>query len=152
MLLLLDANSSGVSISSLTAYTERERWAFREQRIRDENQRLASEIDSVSQGIQSAEISWRRCGRDHRRACRAALAMAFAIASGLSPQAGIYTAIIAGFLISALGGSSTQIGAPPGPLYGVYGIAARHGLDGLYICTLMGRAARDTRVTGLVRR
>ena len=72
MLLLLDANSSGVSISSLTAYTERERWAFREQRIRDENQRLASEIDSVSQGIQSAEISWRRCGRDHRCACRAA--------------------------------------------------------------------------------
>ena len=66
------------------------------------------------------------------------LAMAFAIASGLSPQAGIYTAIIAGFLISALGGSSTQIGGPTGAfVVVVYGIAARHGLDGLYMCTLM---------------
>jgi sulfate permease, SulP family len=66
------------------------------------------------------------------------LAMAFAIASGLSPQAGIYTAIIAGFLISALGGSSTQIGGPTGAfVVVVYGIVARHGLDGLYMCTLM---------------
>lgn len=66
------------------------------------------------------------------------LAMAFAIASGVSPQAGIYTAIIAGFLISALGGSSTQIGGPTGAfVVVVYGIVARHGLDGLYMCTLM---------------
>jgi len=66
------------------------------------------------------------------------LAMAFAIASGVSPQAGIYTAIIAGFLISALGGSSTQIGGPTGAFVVViYGIVARHGLDGLYMCTLM---------------
>src|SRR5258708_15022983 len=72
MLLLLDADSSGFSILSLPAYTERERWAFREQRIRDDNQRLASQIDSVSQGIQSAEISWRRSGRDYRWACRTA--------------------------------------------------------------------------------
>jgi SulP family sulfate permease len=66
------------------------------------------------------------------------LAMAFAIASGVSPQAGIYTAIIAGFLISFLGGSSTQIGGPTGAfVVVVYGIVARHGLDGLYMCTLM---------------
>src|ERR1700690_163872 len=66
------------------------------------------------------------------------LAMAFAIASGVSPQAGLYTAIIAGFLISALGGSTTQIGGPTGAfVVVVYGIVARHGLDGLYMCTLM---------------
>ena len=67
------------------------------------------------------------------------LAMAFAIASGVPPQAGIYTAIIAGFLISALGGSSTQIGGPTGAfVVVVYGIVARYGIDGLYMCTLMG--------------
>jgi sulfate permease, SulP family len=66
------------------------------------------------------------------------LAMAFAIASGVRPQAGLYTAIIAGFLISALGGSTTQIGGPTGAfVVVVYGIVARHGLDGLYMCTLM---------------
>jgi SulP family sulfate permease len=65
------------------------------------------------------------------------LAMAFAIASGVPPQAGLYTAIIAGFLISALGGSTTQIGGPTGAfVVVVYGIIARHGLD-LYMCTLM---------------
>ncbi len=42
------------------------------------------------------------------------LAMAFAIASGVTPQTGLYTAIVAGFLISALGGSTTQIGGPTG--------------------------------------
>src|SRR5579864_3487745 len=66
------------------------------------------------------------------------LAMAFAIASGVPPQAGLYTAIIAGFLISALGGSTTQIGGPTGAfVVVVYGIVARHGLDGLFMCTLM---------------
>src|ERR1700734_946132 len=66
------------------------------------------------------------------------LSMAFAIASGMPPQAGIYTAIVAGFLISALGGSSTQIGGPTGGFGGVvYGIIARYGVDGLYLCTLM---------------
>jgi SulP family sulfate permease len=66
------------------------------------------------------------------------LAMAFAIASGVPPQAGLYTAIIAGFLISALGGSATQIGGPTGAfVVVVYAIVARHGLDGLYMCTLM---------------
>src|SRR6201992_3239406 len=66
------------------------------------------------------------------------LAMAFAIASGVAPQAGLYCAIVAGFLISALGGSTTQIGGPTGAfVVVVYGIVARHGLDGLYMCTLM---------------
>ena len=67
------------------------------------------------------------------------LAMAFAIASGVTPQAGLYTAVVAGFLISALGGSSTQIGGPTGAFVVViYGIVARYGIDGLYMCTLMG--------------
>jgi SulP family sulfate permease len=66
------------------------------------------------------------------------LAMAFAIASGVPPQAGLYTAIVAGFLISALGGSSTQIGGPTGAfVVVVFGIVARYGIDGLYMCTLM---------------
>ncbi len=66
------------------------------------------------------------------------LAMAFAIASGVSPQAGLYTAVFAGFLISALGGSSTQIGGPTGAfVIVVAGIVANHGILGLYICTLM---------------
>src|SRR5690349_2047163 len=66
------------------------------------------------------------------------LAMAFAIASGVSPQAGLYTAVFAGFLISALGGSSTQIGGPTGAfVIVVAGIVANHGLVGLYICTLL---------------
>jgi sulfate permease, SulP family len=66
------------------------------------------------------------------------LAMAFAIASGLSPQAGIYCAIVTGFLISALGGSKTQIGGPTGAFVVVVaGIVAVHGVDGLFMCTVM---------------
>jgi SulP family sulfate permease len=66
------------------------------------------------------------------------LAMAFAIASGLSPQAGIYCAIITGFLISALGGSRFQIGGPTGAFVVVVaGIIAEHGVDGLFMCTMM---------------
>ncbi len=66
------------------------------------------------------------------------LAMAFAIASGLPPQAGIYCAIVAGFLISALGGSSMQIGGPTGAFVVVVaGIVAMHGVDGLFMCTVM---------------
>src|SRR5215469_12028525 len=58
------------------------------------------------------------------------LAMAFAISSGVSPQAGLYTAIAAGFLISALGGSTTQIGGPTGAFVViVYGIVQKHGID-----------------------
>jgi len=66
------------------------------------------------------------------------LAMAFAIASGLTPQAGIYCAIITGFLISAFGGSKTQIGGPTGAFVVVVaGIVAAHGVDGLFMCTVM---------------
>ena len=66
------------------------------------------------------------------------LAMAFAIASGVSPQAGIYCAIVTGFLISALGGSKTQIGGPTGAFVVVVaGIIAKHGIDGLFECTMM---------------
>src|SRR5579862_6505937 len=66
------------------------------------------------------------------------LAMAFAIASGVSPQAGIYCAIVTGFLISALGGSKTQIGGPTGAFVVVVaGIIAKHGIDGLFMCTMM---------------
>jgi SulP family sulfate permease len=66
------------------------------------------------------------------------LAMAFAIASGLSPQAGIYCAIVTGFLISALGGSRYQIGGPTGAFVVVVaGIVAEHGVSGLFMCTMM---------------
>ena len=64
------------------------------------------------------------------------LAMAFAIASGVKPEAGIFTAIIAGFLISALGGSNVQIGGPAGAfIVIVYGIVERYGLANLLIAT-----------------
>ncbi|HEY1262129.1 MAG TPA: SulP family inorganic anion transporter [Terriglobales bacterium] len=66
------------------------------------------------------------------------LAMAFSIASGLTPQAGIYCAIVTGFLISLLGGSKTQIGGPTGAFVVVVaGIVAAHGVDGLFMCTVM---------------
>jgi len=89
------------------------------------------------------QYSWTKCLRD----CIAGitvglvalpLAMAFAISSGASPQAGIYTAVVAGFLISALGGSNVQIGGPTGAfVVVVFGIIAKHGLDGLFMCTLI---------------
>lgn len=64
------------------------------------------------------------------------LAMAFAIASGLKPEAGLWTAIIAGFLISALGGANTQIGGPAGAfIVIVYGIVERYGVANLLIST-----------------
>jgi SulP family sulfate permease len=66
------------------------------------------------------------------------LAMAFAISSGVPPQAGIYTAVVAGFLISALGGSNVQIGGPTGAfVVVVFGIIAKHGIEGLFMCTLI---------------
>lgn len=66
------------------------------------------------------------------------LAMAFAIASGVKPEAGLFTAIIAGFLISALGGSSVQIGGPAGAfIVIVYGIVQRYGLANLLISTVL---------------
>src|SRR5215213_947988 len=66
------------------------------------------------------------------------LAIAFAIASGVSPEKGLYTAIIAGFIISALGGSRVQIGGPTGAfIVIVYGIVQTHGVNGLIIATFM---------------
>jgi SulP family sulfate permease len=66
------------------------------------------------------------------------LAIAFAIASGVAPEKGIYTAIIAGFIISLLGGSKVQIGGPTGAFVViVYGIVEKYGLSGLTIATLM---------------
>ncbi len=66
------------------------------------------------------------------------LAMAFGIASGVTPQAGLYTAVVAGFLISALGGSRTQIGGPTGAFVVIIaGIVARFGMSGLAMVTLM---------------
>ncbi len=66
------------------------------------------------------------------------LAMAFAIASGLSPQAGIYCAVVTGFAISAFGGSRVQIGGPTGAFVVVVsGIVAKYGVSGLFMCTMM---------------
>jgi SulP family sulfate permease len=66
------------------------------------------------------------------------LAMAFAIASGVSPQAGLYTAVVAGFLISALGGSRTQIGGPTGAFVVIVaGIVAKFGVSGLALVGIM---------------
>jgi len=78
------------------------------------------------------------------------LAIAFAIASGVKPEQGLYTAIVAGFLISALGGSRVQIGGPTGAfIVLVYDIVQRHGVDGLAIATLMAGVLLV--VMGLVR-
>src|ERR1700738_5676719 len=66
------------------------------------------------------------------------LAMAFAIASGVPPQAGLYTAVVAGFLISALGGSRTQIGGPTGAFVVIVaGIVVKFGLGGLALVGIM---------------
>jgi SulP family sulfate permease len=66
------------------------------------------------------------------------LAMAFSIASGLSPQAGIYCAVVTGFIVSALGGSRVQIAGPTGAFVVVVaGIVAKYGVDGLFMCTMM---------------
>ena len=79
------------------------------------------------------------------------LAMAFGIASGVTPQAGLYTALVAGFLISALGGSRLQIGGPTGAFVVIVaGIIATHGVSGLLIVTLMaGVILMLMAVTGL---
>ncbi|OYU27156.1 MAG: sodium-independent anion transporter [Burkholderiales bacterium PBB2] len=66
------------------------------------------------------------------------LAIAFAIASGVKPEQGLFTAIIAGFLISALGGSSVQIGGPAGAfIVVIYGIVQRYGLGNLLVATML---------------
>jgi SulP family sulfate permease len=69
------------------------------------------------------------------------LAMAFGIASGVTPQAGMYTAIVGGFIVSLLGGSRVQIGGPTGAFVVIVaGIIAKHGLSGLLMVTLMAGA------------
>src|SRR5579864_1408920 len=66
------------------------------------------------------------------------LAMAFAIASGVKPEAGIFTAVIAGFILSALGGTRIAIGGPTGAFIVIlYGIYAKYGAENLAICTIM---------------
>ncbi len=66
------------------------------------------------------------------------LAIAFAIASGVPPERGLFTAIVGGFLISALGGSRVQIGGPTGAFVViVYAIVQKHGVEGLGVATLM---------------
>lgn len=66
------------------------------------------------------------------------LAIAFAIASGVTPERGLYTAVIAGFFISALGGSRVQIGGPTGAFVVIVsGIVAQYGIDGLIVATIM---------------
>jgi SulP family sulfate permease len=66
------------------------------------------------------------------------LAMAFAIASGVKPEAGIFTAVIAGFIISGLGGTKVSIGGPTGAFIVIlYGIGAKYGFDNLVICTIL---------------
>jgi SulP family sulfate permease len=79
------------------------------------------------------------------------LAMAFAIASGLPPESGLYCAVIAGFLVSALGGSRVQVAGPTGAFVVVVaGIVAQHGVSGLFMCTLMaGIALLVLGITGL---
>lgn len=67
------------------------------------------------------------------------LAIAFAIASGVSPEKGLITAVVAGFLISVLGGSRVQIGGPTGAFVViVYDIVLKHGIEGLYVATFLG--------------
>ena len=66
------------------------------------------------------------------------LAMAFAIASGVKPEAGIFTAVIAGFIISALGGSRVQIGGPTGAFVVIiYSVTQQFGAGGLIVCTML---------------
>jgi SulP family sulfate permease len=69
------------------------------------------------------------------------LAMAFAIASGVKPEAGIFTAVVAGFLISALGGSKVSIGGPTGAFIVIlYGIGVKYGPGNMAICTMLAGA------------
>ena len=73
------------------------------------------------------------------------LAIAFAIASGVKPEQGLYTAIIAGFLISVLSGSRVQIGGPTGAfIVIIYGIVQKYGYDGLVIATILSGIDRKS--------
>src|SRR6266850_7714074 len=89
------------------------------------------------------DYSWKKLGNDLVAGLVVGvvalpLAMAFAIGSGVNPERGLFTAIVAGFLISALGGSTVQIGGPTGAFVVIVsGIIAAHGIDGLFTCTMM---------------
>lgn len=66
------------------------------------------------------------------------LSIALALASGVSPEQGLYTAIVAGFLVSALGGSKVQIAGPTAAFAAIVaGIVARNGMDGLAVATIL---------------
>ena len=74
------------------------------------------------------------------------LSMAIAIASGVSPERGLYTAIAGGFIVSLLGGSRFQIGGPAGAFIGlVASVVERHGYDGLALATVVAGADSDRR-------
>jgi sulfate permease, SulP family len=89
------------------------------------------------------EYSWSQLGRDLVAGLVVGvvalpLAMAFAIGSGVTPERGLFTAIVAGFLISVLGGSRVQIGGPTGAFVViVFGIVSKHGYEGLVLATIM---------------
>jgi len=93
-----------------------------------------------------ATYSWRQLGSDTLAGITVALvalplSIAIAIASGAAPVAGLVTAVVAGFLISALGGSRVQIGGPTGAfIVVVYAVIHEHGFDGLLVATLMAGA------------
>ena len=73
------------------------------------------------------------------------LAMAFSIASGLSPQAGIYCAVVTGFIVSALGGSRVQIAGPTGAFVVVVaGIVSKYGVDGLFVIAFIAVAGLES--------
>jgi SulP family sulfate permease len=93
-----------------------------------------------------ADYTWRRLLQDSIAGLTVGLvalplAMAFAIASGVKPQVGIYTALIAGFIVSAFGGSRCQVAGPTGAFVViVFGIVAKFGVSGLLMCTAMAGA------------
>lgn len=104
---------------------------------------MSSEFEPKLVAVLREGYSWRKAGADVVAGVVVGvvalpLAIAFAIASGVKPEQGLYTAIVAGFLISALGGSRVQIGGPTGAfIVIVFGIVAEHGYDGLALATLM---------------
>src|SRR5436190_12684597 len=89
------------------------------------------------------DYSWRQFHRDAAAGAIVGLvalplAMAFAIASGVTPERGLYTAIVAGLIVSLLGGSRVQIGGPTGAFVVIVaGVMAKHGYEGLVVATLI---------------
>ncbi len=99
--------------------------------------------DCAARSMAGGAVPPQELGIEHRRrrivgVVALPLAMAFAIASGAKPEQGLYTAIVAGLLVSACGGSRVQIAGPTGAFIVILsGITAKHGIDGLQIATLM---------------